>query len=158
MNKLFFLLLSLQVFLITGCGAVEDKNGDIVMKKEKASDKTHFHIIGDNPEANEVLGKALNEPDEAWDLIHEGSRHYRNKEYDLAISKLKRALEIPGGDEWVARSRLGEVYEAKDEYVLALEQINWQLSLKPREENPEFVDSLVARKQRLEKLLAQKSQ
>ena len=153
-NKILFVLLSFQAFLITSCSAVEDKSEDNIMNKEKDSEKTHYHIVGER-EPGEALQKALNKPDEAWDLIHEGSRLYRNKEYDLAILKLKRALEMPGGDKWVARSRLAEAYEAKGEYALALKEVNWKIQQHPKEEVPA---KLLDKKQFLEKLLAEQTQ
>ena len=153
-NKIFFLLIISQLLLASGCRAAQDKNGDQIMSENQKPQKTHYHVIGES-KAIEAFGKELSKPDEAWDLIHEGSRLYRNKEYDLATLKLKRALELPGGDKWVARSRLEEAYEAKGEYALALKEVTWKIEQHQKEEVPA---ELLNKKQNLEKLLADQAQ
>lgn len=149
-NKISFMLLPIQMFLITSCGAVENKTGDSTMNQEKGSGKTHYHIIGER-EAIEAFGKELSKNDPIDELINQGASHYEQREYDLAITELKNALEkASGSNKWIAKGILGRAYEAKGEYALALQEINWQIAQSPRQE---VIDKLTARKQKLEELL-----
>lgn len=135
-------ILFLGVFLASGCFSETNKNNS----------NAHYHFSDDSEGAKE-FARALNEKDDAWDLITQGSRHYEAKEYDSAITKLKKALSVEGCDVWVARGVLGRAYEAKGEHALALNEINWQIAQGPRQD---VIDKLQARKQNLEKLLSGK--
>ena len=156
-DKIFYLAVFLQLLLISGCGAAQDQNGDKNMNENQISQKTHYHIIGERA-AIESVGRELSKPDEIWDHIHTGSRLLREKKYEFSITELKKALEnsrIESSERWVARCALGEAYEAKGDYSLALAEINWQIEQHPRQD---YLEELLTKKQKLEKLLAAKDQ
>ncbi len=156
-NKIFFSSVLVQLLLVSGCGASQEKNGDQIMSENQKPQKTHYHIIGES-KAIEAFGKELSKPDEIWDHIHTGSRLLREKKYEFSITELKKALEnsrIESSERWVARCALGEAYEAKGDYSLALAEINWQIEQHPRQD---YLEELLTKKQKLEKLLAAKDQ
>ncbi len=153
--KFAALFILLQIILTSGCSLAEDQTIDNKSKNQNAQ----TYIVGSGEPA-ESVAKALNNASVIWDPIHEGSRYYEQGKYDLAIATLNKVLELnpQPSEKGVIKSILGDAYEAKGDYQLALNEINWQIAHKPRHENPEYVDKLLARKQNLEKLLTAKNQ
>jgi tetratricopeptide (TPR) repeat protein len=86
-------------------------------------------------------------------MEEQGEKYEEEGKYDLAIEQYKKALNM-GGPAWVERALLADVYEKSGQYELAIQEIDWIIAQNPREE---VKDEYIARKQKLEKLITERS-
>jgi tetratricopeptide (TPR) repeat protein len=86
-------------------------------------------------------------------ILKNGDIYEKEGKYDLAIDQYRKALEL-GANKSVCKAALARVYEKSNQYGLAIQEIDWIIAQNPREE---VKDEYIARKQKLEKLITERS-
>lgn len=90
--------------------------------------------------------------DAKWKEINKATAYEKAGNYELAEQAYKKAIEVAPGlsNEWVPREGLADLYEKTHQYEKAIEQLDWLIQGKPRQD---VLDEFLLRKQKLEQLV-----
>lgn len=116
-------------------------------------ERQSFKRGAQNIEGRRIIAERDARMDAFYDVYQKGSKYEKEGKYDLAIEQYKKALEM-NYDEWMAKCGLADAYEKSGQYELAIQEIDWIIAQNPRQQ---VKDEYITRKQKMEKLIEEKS-
>jgi tetratricopeptide (TPR) repeat protein len=146
-KKIFFSFISLLgVWIVAVLGTAYYA----VYQEHKTAEEGRKNIKG-----TKIKEEIISKIQEVGAIIKNGSKYEDEGKYDLAIEQYKKAMELgENDDKALCRVLLADVYEKSGQYELAIQEIDWIIAQNPREE---VKDEYIARKQKLEKLITERS-